>query len=135
MKVSLEIDKLFAAAREVFPNAYSPYSSFPVAAAVRCRDGRIFAGVNIENISYGLTICAERAAVAAAVTAGCTYIDAVLILTKTGHTTPCGACRQVLSEFNPEMKVYLSDIFGNIEEHSLLELLPYSFGKNGLRGE
>src|SRR5262245_6352011 len=94
---------LIEAARAASERAYAPYSKFRVGAAVLA-GGQIFAACNIENASYGLTICAERAAVAAAVSAGKRKIDAIAIFTPTPTATaPCGACRQVLHEFGPEM--------------------------------
>ena len=99
------MDELLAAAREASRGAYCPYSNFHVGAAVRA-GGRIFTGANIENASYGLTVCAERTAVFAAVLAGCSRVEAIAVScvdAPEGSThallTPCGACRQVLAEF------------------------------------
>jgi cytidine deaminase len=87
-------------AREALQNSYSPYSRFPVGAAVLTRSGRIFAAPNIENASYGLTLCAERNAIFHAVSAGSRDISALVLYTPTRELyTPCGACRQVLAEF------------------------------------
>jgi cytidine deaminase len=104
-----ERESLLAAAAATMANAHAPYSKFRVGAAVRAADGRIFAGCNVENASYGLTICAERAAVFAAVAAGAKRIDAVAIVASGPHPPfPCGACRQVLAEFAaPDTPVWL----------------------------
>jgi cytidine deaminase len=99
--------RLIAAARVARGRAHAPYSKFDVGAAV-LTSGEIFAGCNVENASYGLTICAERGAVCAAVAAGYKEIVAVAIVTSGGHS-PCGACRQVLAEFGPTMEVLMVD--------------------------
>jgi cytidine deaminase len=119
---------LIDAARRVRGNAHAPYSQFQVGAAVMTASGEIFAGCNVENASYGLTICAERAAVAAAVAAGYREITAVAVVTSGGHA-PCGACRQVLSEFGPAMKVLLvdADSPAKVRTTSLDKLLPEQF--------
>jgi cytidine deaminase len=119
------IDRLYNTAKDVYYNSYSPYSKFSVSATVLCGDN-IFSGVNIENSSYGLTVCAERVAIFKAVSEGCRDIDAILILTKDA-SYPCGACRQVMSEFNSEMLVYLADLDGHIVESNLKKLLPHQF--------
>lgn len=100
--------ELVAASRAVRMHAYAPYSKFRVGAAVLCDDGRIFTGCNVENASYGLTVCAERTAVCQAVAAGDIRIVAVCI-SLAGEPSPCGACRQFLAEFNPEMDVLLDN--------------------------
>jgi cytidine deaminase len=102
------LDELAAAARAVQRHAYAPASRFPVGAAVLADGGRVFSGCNVENASYGLTICAERAAVCAAVAAGVRAIRAVAVATDAREPArPCGACRQVLAEFGPAMTVLL----------------------------
>jgi cytidine deaminase len=102
-------DELLAAARAARAQAYVPYSHFPVGAAVRADDGRIFTGCNIENASYGLTICAERVALFSAVAAGARRIAAVAVVAGEGDPAmPCGACRQALAEFGPAMIVTLA---------------------------
>src|SRR5579864_6622228 len=98
-----DIQQLLRAARSASRQAYCPYSRFAVGAALLSADGRVFAGCNVENASYGLTICAERNAIFQAVAAGERRIQAIAIYTPTPTpSAPCGACRQVLYEFGPE---------------------------------
>lgn len=126
---------LLAAARAAARNAYAPYSNFPVGAAVLTADGSIHSGCNIENASFGLTICAERSAVAAAISAGHREIIAVAVSApRMPGTSPCGACRQVLNEFRPEaeeMIVILDDGAAGLC-YSLDDLLPQAFGPRNL---
>lgn len=125
-----KLAKLALAARE---HAYAPYSDFKVGAAVLCENGAIYTGANIENISYGLTNCAERSAVFAAISTGERKITAVAVAggkDETDWCMPCGACRQVLSEFaDKDCKVYLVKSEMEIRECTLGELLPYAFGE------
>ncbi len=110
---------------EAASRAYAPYSKFHVGAVLVAADGRTFSGCNVENISYGLTICAERNAVFAAVAAGCREFVKIVIATDTDEpASPCGACRQVLAEFNPDLEVVLANFRGKIERFRLGELLP-----------
>jgi cytidine deaminase len=105
--------------------AYAPYSKFHVGAVLVGKDGRTFAGCNVENVSYGLTICAERNAVFAAVAAGCREFAKIVIVADTEvPASPCGACRQVLAEFNPDLEVVLATFRGKSELFRLSELLP-----------
>jgi cytidine deaminase len=108
--------------------AHAPYSQFHVGAAVLSASGEIFTGCNVENASYGLTMCAERVAVGAAVAAGHKQITAIAVATAGGHS-PCGACRQVLSEFGPAMEVLLVDADdpAKVRTTSLDKLLPEQF--------
>ncbi len=122
---------LIAAASEVRARAYVPYSHFAVGAALLAGDGQIYIGCNVENASYGLTICAERNAVARAVAAGQRIFTAVAVVTENG-VTPCGACRQVLAEFNPQLLVVVADTAGNQQRYRLSELLPAAFGPKHL---
>lgn len=118
---------LLAFAREIQPNAYVPYSNFRVGAAVFA-GGEIFQGVNVENAAYGSTVCAERAAAMAAVTAGHTDFDAVAVIGDSeAPCVPCGACRQFLAEFNPSMRVIMSGRTDEIDVMRLDELLPDAF--------
>jgi cytidine deaminase len=125
---SKQLEELGAAARAAQANAYAPASRFRVGAAVLADDGRIFAGCNVENASYGLTICAERAAVCAAVAAGVRAIRAVAVVTDLLEPArPCGACRQVLAEFGPAMTVVLLGSAQTRRTTSLEKLLPEPF--------
>ena len=118
-------------------NAYVPYSHFHVGAALLAEDGTVFAGCNVENSSYGLTNCAERTAVFSAVAAGHREFRAIAIVQGAGAGAnepcwPCGACRQVLSEFNPDMDVIFRE--GNdLRVTSLRELLPHCFDNTRLK--
>jgi cytidine deaminase len=117
--------QLVTQAIAVAGRAYAPYSRFHVGAVLVGKDGRTFAGCNVENISYGLTICAERNAVFAAVAAGCREFERIVIVADTEvPASPCGACRQVLAEFNPDLEVVLSNFRGLSETFRLAELLP-----------
>ena len=121
-------DRLVELATAVRARAYAPASGFRVGAAVRARDGRGFAGCNVENASYGLTICAERAAVFAAIAAGARALDAVIVVTDADPPArPCGACRQVLAEFGPDMAVVMVGRGGVRERTALGALLPQPF--------
>ena len=122
---------LLQMAKEAMGRSYSPYSSYPVGAALRCADGRIFTGCNIENASFGLTICAERTAVFKAVSEGETAFDAIAIAANT-KAWPCGACRQVLNEFAPHLRVLVT-WNGLTEEKNLQDLLPESLGPDSMQ--
>ena len=123
-----EDQKLMDAAIAIRKNAYAPYSMFLVGAAILTEDGTIVTGTNVENASYGLTICAERIAAGAAIAAGHRKITAVAVAT-TGGASPCGACRQFLSEFGGSMKIFQVDADNpqNVIETSLDVLLPAQF--------
>lgn len=126
-------DDLVQTARDAMDNAYAPYSKFRVGAALVTRGGHIFTGVNVENASYGLTICAERVAVFKSVSEGRQDIVRIAIVSSSGeHTYPCGACRQVLNEFGKEIRVVVADAAGNVVNVPLSELLPHSFGRESL---
>lgn len=121
-------DELIRQAIAVRERAYAPYSKFLVGAAVLTASGQTFLGCNVENASYGLTICAERSAVLAAVAAGERQFECLAIATQ-GGATPCGACRQVLLEFNPELPILIVDADQpqNVVEANLRDLLPGAF--------
>lgn len=120
--------RLAAAASSVREHAYAPASRFRVGAAVLGDDGRVFVGCNVENASYGLTICAERAAVCAAVAAGVRVLRAVAVATDLAEpASPCGACRQVLAEFGPDLEVLLVGRDGRQRTTTLAALLPAPF--------
>ncbi|HSV20616.1 MAG TPA: cytidine deaminase [Casimicrobiaceae bacterium] len=119
---------LRAAARAASAHAHCPYSRFAVGAAVRVADGRIFTGCNVENASFGLTICAERNAVFQAVAAGAKDVVAVAVYTPTSQpVSPCGACRQVIAEFGPA-DVMSSCDGETTKRWTAAELLPDAFG-------
>ncbi|MDH5511153.1 MAG: cytidine deaminase [Nitrospinota bacterium] len=114
--------------------AYAPYSNFHVGAAVATEDGAIFTGANVENASYGLTICAERVAIFTAVSQGHIRITRVAVAASNlEEVFPCGACRQVLNEFGPEMNVITIARGQMAASYSLSELLPRSFGPADLQ--
>ncbi len=127
------LGELVAAALSARNQAYAPYSKFLVGAALLSEDGRIFTGCNVENASYGLTICAERNAVFSAVAAGCKTFNHIVIATDTPQPTPpCGACRQVLFEFSPGLSIGLATPSGLKSWHPLADLLPGAFGPKSL---
>jgi cytidine deaminase len=119
---------LIQAALDVREHAYAKYSQFLVGAALLTVDGRTFVGCNVENVSYGLTNCAERSAVFAAIAAGQREFS-LLAIASAGGVTPCGACRQVLMEFAPELPILLVDVNqpATIVEVNLNDLLPGAF--------
>lgn len=118
-------EKLKAAAIEASKNAYAVYSNFPVGAAILNKEGKIFTGCNVENISFGLTNCAERTAIFKAVSENSTTIETVVVYTPTPKPTPpCGACRQVIAEFNPKAKIICICASDEVVETSLDKLLP-----------
>ena len=113
-------------ARKARKKAYAPYSHYKVGAALLGKSGKVYTGCNVENASYGHTVCAERTAVLKAVSEGEREFEAVAVVTKNGGS-PCGACRQVLSEFAPELIVYIADKDGEFRTTTLKKLLPDSF--------
>lgn len=126
-------DKLIDAARAAQRRAYAPYSNFHVGAALESEDGTIYTGCNVENASYGLTICAERAAICAAVAAGARkFRRAVVVSDVDPPAAPCGACRQVLAEFGQELRIDGVGPAGTIS-WTIAQLLPAAFGKEQLR--
>lgn len=119
---------LLAFAREAQENAYAPYSGFRVGAAVYSSDGEIYQGVNVENAAYGSALCAERGAVMAAIAAGHKEITAIAVVGDSeAPTVPCGACRQVLAEFDPEMRIIMGGRTDEVMVMTLDELLPEAF--------
>lgn len=131
MILSKQRSALVQAAIAVRERAYVPYSNYAVGAALLMEDGRIITGVNVENSSYGLTICAERTAVFKAVSEGYRKILAVAVATDNAGS-PCGACRQVLTEFAGDVPVYLVDGSGIGRDTTLYTLLPDHFGPEHL---
>ena len=132
MSEGVSVEELIGQAKSAASKAYAPYSKFAVGAAL-CGEGKVYTGCNVENASYGLTICAERNAVAAAIAAGALRIDAIAVYTDTDRPTPpCGACRQVLAEFGPAMAVYLACRDDKTVMFGLDELLPHRFDEGNL---
>ena len=120
--------RLADAARRASANAHCPYSRFRVGAAVLTGDGGIAAGCNVENASYGLTVCAERNAVSRAVADGAGSIDAIVVYTPTAEpVTPCGACRQVISEFGLDVRIRCICDGPGVLEFGVADLLPSAF--------
>lgn len=126
-------EELFLSAKAAAANAYAAYSGFPVGAAVVGIDGSIHSACNVENASFGLGICAERAAVFQMVASGCKTLNEVAVVTRNA-APPCGACLQVMSEFatNAEILVHICDQEGIRETHTLKALLPHGFGSDSL---
>lgn len=125
-------EKLIALARQAKENAYAPYSHYRVGAALVTADGTTFTGVNVENASYGATICAERVAMLKAVSEGHRRLVALAIAADEPWPYPCGICRQVMEEFNPEMTVYVAGEGEAYESYTLAQLLPRSFNSRNL---
>lgn len=116
-------------AKEARKRAYVPYSGFPVGAALLTKSGKIYEGCNIENASYGLSNCAERTTIFKAISEGETEIEAIAVVAESGQPVPpCGACRQVISEFNPKMRVILGNMRDDVAEYTIDQLLPGAFG-------
>ncbi len=126
-QLTLAQQELYAAAVKARQNAYIPYSEFAVGAAVRCANGKIYCGCNIENASYGLCVCGERNAMFNAISAGERDLEILCVVADTkGPVSPCGACRQVMSEFKIKT-IILGNLQGDCKICTLEELLPYSF--------
>jgi len=130
MKISgldSEMQMLGLIAIQARQEAYAPYSKFAVGAALLGENGQIFHGVNVENLSFGLTMCAERVAVGAAIAAGVKHFKAIAIAADTEQPiSPCGACRQVLAEFNESLPIVSVNLRGLSQQWSLSDLLPRS---------
>lgn len=130
----MEIASLIQSAWDARENAYAPYSKFAVGAALLTGDGRVFTGCNVENLSYGLTICAERVAIGSAVAAGMRNLTMIAVVADTDvPVSPCGACRQVMAEFGIE-RVFLANRMQTIE-FELSDLLPRAAAGILNRGE
>lgn len=125
---------LIAAAAAARDRAYAPYSGFAVGAALETEHGAIVAGCNVESASYGLTICAERVAIAKAVSEGIHsgFVRIAIVTAADVLTPPCGACRQLLWEFAPDAEVVLANTAGKRETHTVRDLLPHGFGAANL---
>ena len=127
------IEQLTCLARDASARAYSPYSNFRVGAALVSQSGAMFSGCNVENASYGLTNCAERTAIFSMVAAGEASFEAIVVYTPTEKpTAPCGACRQVLFEFNPDAEVISICDGSDVQRTTVRDLLPGAFGPKSL---
>lgn len=133
----LSIDELINEAKKAREKAYARYSGFKVGAVIECKDGKLIYGANIENSSYGLTMCAERNAIFQAYLLGYRkedYIQLCIIADTERITSPCGACRQVLSElYNEDAPIYLCNLKGDFLKTNIKELLPFSFNGEDLK--
>ncbi|HHW22103.1 MAG TPA: cytidine deaminase [Clostridiaceae bacterium] len=127
-------ERLVSLAVEAKENAYVPYSGFHVGAALYADNGKVYTGCNVENASFGATICAERTAVVKAISDGAKKILAMAISSDSNSPTmPCGICRQVISEFcSPDMPLYLSNSRGEYKAYSFEDLLPHSFKQSDM---
>lgn len=123
----MEYKELYKKAVEAMPNAYAPFSKFKVGAALLTKTGEVFTGVNVENSSYGGTICAERTAFVKAISEGFREFEALAVVTSEGFGWPCGICRQFMFEFSPELKVISGPDEDNLKIYELNELLPEGF--------
>ncbi|MBE3090907.1 MAG: cytidine deaminase [Candidatus Atribacteria bacterium] len=131
--VKEEFKKLIKEAEKARKRAYTPYSKFQVGAAVLCADGKIFTGCNIENASFGLTVCAERVAIFKAISEGSTKFEAIAVIGDTDKPcSPCGACRQVISEFGEDIPLIMANLKEDVKIKKIKELLPEAFGKSDL---
>lgn len=123
-----DFDRLVSAARAAREHAVAPYSGFRVGAALATRDGRIFSGCNVENASYGLTVCAERVALLKALSEGAREFAAIAVVADTASPTPpCGPCRQLLWEYCGDIPVTLANLDAVTAHHTMRELLPFPF--------
>jgi len=129
----IEHEALVEAARQARENAHAPYSNFRVGAALRATSGRIFGGCNVENATYGLTVCAERVAIFKAMSEGERGFDAMAVVTDTDMLTPpCGACRQLIWEFCGDVPVILANLKGKTETLQMRDLFPKPFDSSNL---
>jgi cytidine deaminase len=127
-KSEAEDENLILEAEKAMKSAYAPYSNFKVGAALLSINGKVFTGANLENSSFGLTVCAERVALFKALSSGEKYfIKIAIVASAEKPITPCGLCRQALFEFSPDLKVICSNMKGRTKKYSLKELLPYPF--------
>ena len=128
--------KLIDMAADAMASSYSPYSCFKVGASIECSDGSVFTGCNIENASFGATMCAEAVALAAAVSAGRREFKRIAIISEgTSYCFPCGTCRQLLNEFSPELEVLSARSDGRYVSYPLTTLLPMAFAVEQLRNK
>ncbi len=129
----LGLDGLARLARQARRRAFAPFSRFKVGAALRTRTGEVVTGCNVENASYGLTLCAERVAVFKAVSEGIRGFEAIAVVADSRRLTPpCGPCRQILWEFCGDITVHMADLHGRTRTMRLSELLPFPFDRSNL---
>lgn len=122
--------ELIEKAKKARLKAYAPYSKFKVGAALLTKSGKVYTGANVENSTFGLTVCAERIAAFKAVSSGDkNFVKIAIVADKNPPVTPCGACRQVLSEFVQDLKIVCANLQGKVERYNLKELLPEAFEK------
>jgi cytidine deaminase len=119
--------ELFREARKMLTNAYAPYSGFRVGAALLTKDGKVFTGVNVENSSFGATICAERTAIVKAVSEGYHEFEAIAVATSSGSAFPCGICRQFIFEFGDFTRVIVGESENDLVSYEIRDLLPKGF--------
>ncbi|HBL36029.1 MAG TPA: cytidine deaminase [Firmicutes bacterium] len=132
----VEHRRLLAAAAEARQKAYAPYSGYQVGAALLAKSGRIYGGCNVENASYGASICAERVAAVRAIAEGETEFLAMAVIADSPEPgSPCGICRQFLVEFAPQLTLILANLEGKSRSGSLEDYLPYAFNKDYLDAE
>ncbi|OYV99143.1 MAG: cytidine deaminase [Acidobacteria bacterium 37-65-4] len=128
------LEELIRSAKAVREHAHEPYSHFKVGAALRSQDGRIFTGCNVENATFGLTVCAERVAIFKAVSEGVTKFTHIVVVAATDTLTPpCGACRQIIWEFCGNIPVTLTNLEGKVEHFQMSDLFPRPFDLNYLK--
>src|SRR5437879_4319580 len=128
-----DYDPLITAAKSARENAHAAYSNFRVGAALRATSGRVFGGCNVENATYGLTVCAERIAIFKAISEGEHGFDAIAVVTNTDTLTPpCGACRQLIWEFCGDIRVIMANLKGKTEVIQMRELFPRPFDSSHL---
>ena len=128
-----EYDALTTTAKQARQNAHAPFSNFKVGAALRTASGKIYGGCNVENATYGLTVCAERVAIFKAISEGERQFDAIAVATDTDTLTPpCGACRQLIWEFCGDVPVIMTNLKGKAETIRMRELFPKPFDSSNL---
>lgn len=126
----MNINELINNAINAREHSYSPYSKFKVGAALKTKNGKVFTGCNIENSSYGLSICAEREAVFKAISSGEKDLDTIVVVTDSNKLiTPCGACRQVIWEFSKNLTIVVANLKGKKKKFKIKELLAHPFGE------
>ena len=126
----MNINELINNAIKAREHSYSPYSKFKVGAALKAKNGKVFTGCNIENSSYGLSICAEREAVFKAISSGEKDLDTIVVVTDSNKLiTPCGACRQVIWEFSKDLTIVVANLKGKKKKFKIKELLAHPFGE------